>query len=259
MASAPEWRTRQNGECWGDERAGAPSAPEFWEDLMRAPAILAACLLAAAPIAAMAQSGLPSLFAAAIADTVAQQRPVAYEVTVESARGTMRYAFNGAVRGDARVRVLAPAERQLEASELRTIQRLRREGDGDIWCASHKLLEATDVRVVREDDATAVYAFTPSVAQVGGPANAAMIRYVRGEATVSKASTDVTAMRIYSVQPFHASLARIDRFTLNIRCDLGANGRRYAAETETDIHGSALTQRIDNHVVSRISNVRPVG
>jgi hypothetical protein len=224
---------------------------------MRVSAILAACLLAAAPVSAFAQGGLPSLFASAIADTVAVQRPMAYDVTVESARGTMRYTFNSSVAGDARVRVLSPAERELRPNELRTIQRLRHDADGDIWCASHKLLEATDVRMLREDDTTAVYVFTPSVEQVGGQMNAGMIRYVRGEATVSKVSRDVTAMRIYSVEPFHVSIARIDRFTLNIRCDVGTNGRRFAGQTETEIRGSALTQRIDNHVVSRISNFRP--
>lgn len=224
---------------------------------MRVLAVILAALLA--PALAFAQTGLPSLLAAAIAQTIAAQAPYAYEVTVESQRGALHYAFDPAQRGPARVRMIAPAESALDDRGRRTLQRVREDADGDIWCASAKLRQSRNLAIAREDAQTITYSFTPSPEQAGGPQSAAFVRYLRGEATVQRDTPDVTLIRISAAQPFHASIARVDSFNMTIRCEPGPNGRRFAAETVTEISGSALTQRFNERSVQRVHHLAARG
>ncbi len=209
----------------------------------------------AAPFA-LAQASLPALFASAIADTISAETPYSFDTRIESERGVMRYAYNAAATGPARVRLLEPAEATLDRRGRGTLERIRRDADGDIWCAGRKMRTARNVTVAREDANTITYAFQPSPEQAGGERSAGIVRHLRGEAVVSREGRDVTAIRIRATAPFHASIARIDRFTMDVRCDVAPNGRRYGAETVTHIAGSALGQAFDERSVQRVSNLR---
>lgn len=211
--------------------------------------------LALAAPAALAQGGLPTLLAAAITETVAAQAPYAYEVRVTSERGDLHYAFDPSARGDGRIRMISPGESELDARGRRFLRRAREEADGDIWCASRKMRDITDIQLIREDETTAVYSFTPSLEQVGEE-NASFRQHVRGEVTVLKGSRDVAAMRISSIRPFHASIARVDSFSMAVRCEPADNGRRYAAEVQSTFRGSVLGSRIDSRSTQRIVGLR---
>jgi hypothetical protein len=225
---------------------------------MRLLPLLAAGALSAALAApfALAQASLPALFASAIAETIAAEAPYSFETRIESERGVMRYAYDASASGRARVRLLEPAESALDRRGRATLERIRREADGDIWCAGRKLRTARNVTVAREDAATITYAFQPSPEQAGGERGASIVRHLRGEAVVARESRDVTAIRIRAAAPFHASVARVDAFTMNVRCDLAPNGRRYGAETVTHIAGSAFGQAFNERSVQRVSNLR---
>lgn len=222
---------------------------------MRA-ALLALGLTALAGVA-VAQTALPALLSTAIAETVARAAPHSYEVTVESERGTLRYAFDPSASGAARIRLISPAETALDSRQRQSLERIRRDADGDIWCASAKMRTANNVTVVSEDADSITYSFTPSPDQAGGQRSAGLVRHLRGEARVLKESRDVASIRISAPQPFHASVARIDRFNLSIRCEAAANGRRYAAETTSQFVGSVLGSNINERSVQRITNLRP--
>jgi hypothetical protein len=225
---------------------------------MRIVSALAALAVAAGLAAvAAAQSALPMLMAAANSETAAVATPYAYEVTVESERGRMRYAFDPTRTGAARVRLLEPAEGALEQRDRDALARIREDADGDIWCASRKLGDITNVSLLRESESEAVYAFTPSPALARRPDGATMMRHLRGEAVVLKDSRDVRELRIYAPRPFHASVARIDAFDMRIRCEAAPNGRRYGAETRTAIRGSALLQAFNATSVQRVVNLHP--
>lgn len=208
-----------------------------------------------APLA-FAQASLPALFASAIADTISAETPYSFDTRIESERGVMRYAFHANATGPARVRLLEPAETALDRRGRATFERIQRDADGDIWCAGRKLRTARNVTVAREDANTITYAFQPSPEQAGGERSAGIVRHLRGEAVVSREGRDVTAIRIRSAGPFHASVARVDRFTMDVRCDVAPNGRRYGAETVTHIAGSAFGQAFDERSVQRVSNLR---
>lgn len=227
---------------------------------MRTLLISAAAIAAIAlPTLAAAQAALPTLLAAAIAQTVQQASPHAYEATVTNSRGTLRYAYDPSAAANGRVRLLEPAENTLDARGRESLQRIRRDADGDVWCATAKMRGSTDVRVASEDADSITYTFTPSPAQAGGERAAGFVRHLRAEARVLKATQDVATVRITAPAMFRASVARIDRFDMNVRCDVAANGRRYAAETRTRIAGSALGNSFDESSVQRVSNLRPRG
>lgn len=213
----------------------------------------------ALPVAALAQAALPTLLAAAITQTTQQAVPHAFETTVTNSRGTMRYAYDPNGPAANRVRLLEPAESTLDGRGREALQRIRREADGDIWCATTKMRGSTNVRVASEDADSITYSFTPSPAQAGGERAAGFVRHLRAEARVLKGTQDVASVRISAPAMFRASVARIDRFDMNVRCDVAANGRRYAAETRTRIAGSALGNSFDETSVQRVSNLRPRG
>jgi len=223
---------------------------------MRFTLALGAVLLATS-LTADAQPALPPLLAGAISDTSAVASPYAYETSVESECGRMRYAFDPNAAGAARVRLLEPAESALQQRDRDALTRLRQDADGDIWCASRKLGDVTNVALLRENETEAVYAFTPSPALARRPDGAEMMRHLRGEAVVVKTSRDVRSLRIYAPAPFHASVARIDAFDMRIACETAPNGRRFGAETVTSIRGSALFQAFNARSVQRVSNLRP--
>ncbi len=223
---------------------------------MRKASVLAALAMLVCAGAAFAQATLPALLAAAIAETAAAARPVAYEVAVDHPRGAYRYLFDPAASGAQRVRLLAPAESELDGRTREALQRVRAEADGDIWCASRKLATARDVRAIAEDESSITYAFTPSPELAGGERGASVLRHVRGEMRVLKVSRDVAEVRIYAPAMFRLAIARIDQFDMRIRCDAAPNGRRYSAETATRVRGSALGQAFDERSTQRVT-LRP--
>lgn len=217
-----------------------------------------AALIALGGAVAGAQAALPALFATAIAQTVQSATPYAYEVSVESQTGAMRYAVNPAASGAARVRALQPAENALSSQGRQLLQTARRDPNlGDIWCASARLRQARDVRLVREDAISAVFSFTPSAEQIGGGRNAAFAQYLRGEAVVARDSQDISSIRIRAPQAFRASIARVDAFDMTITCAAAPNGRRYGAQTVSLIRGSALTRQFDVRTTQRVTALRP--
>jgi len=220
---------------------------------LAAAACLGAILLT--PLA-LAQASLPALFASAISETIAAETPYSFDTRVESERGVMRYAYDASASAAARVRLLEPAESTLDRRGRATLERIQRDADGDIWCAGRKMRTARNVTVAREDANTITYAFQPSPEQAGGERSANIVRHLRGEAVVSREGRDVTTIRIRSSAPFHASVARVDSFSMTIRCEPAPNGRRYGAETVTHIAGSALGQAFNERSVQRVSNLR---
>jgi len=85
-------------------------------------------------------------------------------------------------------------------------------------------------------------------------------RYIdrmRGELTLSKANPDVTAIRLFTPAPFSpAPLVEVRRVNVAITCQLAPNGRRYAAETISDVSVSAFGQDINQRTIQRARNLQ---
>ncbi len=83
------------------------------------------------------------------------------------------------------------------------------------------------------------------------------VERLRGEVTIAKATPDVTRVRLFTPESFDpVPLVRVERLNIVINCQAAPNGRRYAAETVTDIRGSALGQAFDERSVQRARNLQ---
>jgi hypothetical protein len=128
--------------------------------------------------------------------------------------------------------------------------------EGVSWCASEGMGRVTDVRLLREDDASATYAFQPTRESVRGEQAQRFAERLRGEVTVLKAAPDITRVRLYVPEAFSPfPLVRLESLNIVITCQAAPNGRRYAAETTTAIRGGAFGQTFDERSVQRARNL----
>ena len=109
----------------------------------------------------------------------------------------------------------------------------------------------------REDEATATYAFQPTRESVRGEQAQRYVDRLRGEFTLVKADSDISRIRLFTPEAFSPlPLVRVDRLNIDITCQTAPNGRRYAAESVTELRGSAFGQSFDERSVQRASNLR---
>lgn len=71
-----------------------------------------------------------------------------------------------------------------------------------------------------------------------------------------KATPDVTRVRLFVPEAFSPMpLVRVDALNIIITCQAAPNGRRYAAETNTSVSGSAFGQAFNERSVQRARNL----
>lgn len=197
----------------------------------------------------------PAVVAQAAAATQAARKAYAFDLTVESAGQVWKARFDPGAAPH--LRLVEPAS--LAGDAQTGFNNTAKTLEGVRWCASPELVRAP-MRLVRQDEASATYAFQPSAEMMTGAKDpksaAAMAAHLQGQFTVAKQAPDVTQMSMTLTQPFSpAPLVHVDRFDLSIRCAPAPNGRRYAAETTTDIKGTMLGRAIDRHSVQRTSGL----
>jgi hypothetical protein len=218
--------------------------------------VLAATVAALAVFTAFAaaQSGPPVLLARAIADTQAAKANYAFDFDLETSKQTWRARFDPGTTP--RLRLLEPRRDELKGSERRAFDRIAEQMEGVSWCASENLRRASDVRLLREDDETAVYAFAPDAESMRGQQSRQFADRLRGELTLIKAAPDIARVRLYAPEPFSPlPLTRIDELNIVITCQTAPNGRRYAAETVTNLRATALGQTVSERSVQRARNL----
>jgi hypothetical protein len=216
---------------------------------------IAACaaLLAFAGLAAAQSAGAAAL-AQAVQATAAAETAYAFDVEIDTSKLNWRARFDP--DATPRLRLISPRRDELEGGQRRAFDRIAEDYEGVSWCASEHLGRVSDVRLVREDAASAVYAFQPTRESIRGDEARQFAQHLRGEMTVDKAAQDVTRVRLYTPAAFSPfPLVRVDYTNIVITCAAAPNGRRFAAETVSEFRGSALGQAFDERSVQRQRNL----
>lgn len=213
--------------------------------------LLAVCAFC---VSATAQtSPLPLALQQAISATVTAKTPYAFDLELITEQRNWRAHFEPDERP--RLRLTAPAREALSAEDQRAFDRIAEQLEGLSWCAGETMSRVANVRLVRENDLEAVYAFQPTRASIRGPARR-FAPHLRGEFTLIKSGPDISRLRIHMPQPFSpAPLIDVSRIEIGIVCALAPNGRFYAAETTSDVRGSAFGQAFDDRRTQRARNL----
>lgn len=215
-------------------------------------ATLAAVIAFAA--AAAAQNAAPALIANAVAATQAAKADYAFDYDLETSKQTWRARFDP--RTNPRLRLVQPRREDLKGDERRAFDRMAEQMEGVTWCAGENMGRVENVRLVREDETSAVYSFQPNAESIRGEQARRFADRLRGELTLIKATPDVTRIRLYTPQAFSPMpLVQVEQLNIVITCQAAPNGRRYAAETVTDLRGSALGQAFNERSVQRARNL----
>lgn len=219
--------------------------------IVRAATVAAAIAFAAA---AAAQSAAPALLANAVTATEAAKADYAFDFDLETSKQTWRARFDP--RTNPRLRLVQPRREDLKGDERRAFDRLAQQMEGVTWCASENMGRVSDVRLVREDETSAVYAFQPNAESIRGEQARRFADRLRGELTLIKAPPDISRIRLYTPAAFSPMpLVEVQHLNIVITCQAAPNGRRYAAETITELRGSALGQAFSERSVQRARNL----
>jgi hypothetical protein len=213
---------------------------------------LAALLaLAALTASAAAQTApLPAALLQAVSATQAAKAPFAFDLDLQSRDQNWRLRFHP--RTNPRLQLLRPEANTLEDDQRRALQRMQERLEGLPWCASEEMRRVADVRRLREDAQTATYSFQPTRESIRSEQARGFATSLRGEFTVTKAAPDLTRVRIYAPRAFSPMLlVSIERFDIVVTCAPAPNGRRYAAETVSEVHGSAFGQAFSERSMQR--------
>lgn len=217
-------------------------------------ALLAAALLAA-PSALAQGAAAPAALAQAIAATTAAKVAYAFDVELTSSRMNWRARYEP--NANPQVRLVSPTRESMSGGERRAFDNYAEDMEGVSWCANDYMGRIANVRLISEDAETATYAFQPTRESIRNEDSRRFAQHMRGEMTLTKQNADITRVRIYAPQGFDAApLVRVNHINIVIRCTPAPNGRRFAAETTTEMRGSAFGQAFDENSVQRASNLR---
>lgn len=203
---------------------------------------------------AAAQSAATAVLSQAVAATAAAKADYAFDVEIDTAKLNWRARFEP--NATPRLRLVSPRRDELENNQRRAFDRMAEDFDGVSWCASEHMGRVTDVRLVREDAASATYTFQPTPESIRGEQARQFANRLRGEMTIDKAARDVTRVRLYAPEAFTPfPLVRVDSANIVVTCATAPNGRRFAAETVSEFRGSALGQDFNERSVQRQRNL----
>lgn len=203
---------------------------------------------------AAAQQAGTSLLSQAVAATAAAEADYAFDFEIDTAKLNWRARFEP--NATPRLRLVSPRPDELENDQRRAFDRIAEDFEGVSWCASEHMGRVADVRLVREDETSAVYAFQPTPESIRGEQALQFANRLRGEMTVDKAARDVTRVRLYTPAAFSPfPLVRVDNANIVVTCATAPNGRRFAAETVSEFRGSALGQDFNERSVQRQRNL----
>jgi hypothetical protein len=204
--------------------------------------------------AAAVEQGPPAAVAQAVAATQAAKAPYAFDLELVSSEQNWRARFEP--NATPHLRLLAPSRDALSENDRRAFDRMAEHMEGVSWCAGEGMGHVADVRLLREDADTATYSFQPTRDSIRGDQARRFADRLRGEFTLTKANPDIAAIRVFTPRSFSPlPLVNIERFNVAITCAAAPNGRHYAAETVSDVRGSAFGQVIDEHTVQRARNL----
>jgi len=215
-------------------------------------ATFAAVALFAGAVAA--QQAPAVILATAVAATQSAKTDYAFDFEFETAKQNLRARFNPGATPH--LQPVAPRREEMSNEQRQAFDNIARQMDGVSWCASEQMTHVASLRLLREDDASATYAFQPTAESIRSEQARRFANQLRGEVTLTKVSPDISRIRLFAPAAFSPfPLVNITRFDAVIDCAAAPNGRRYAAQTVTEITGGAFGQNFDQRSVQRTRNL----
>ncbi|MEZ5957368.1 MAG: hypothetical protein R3C27_09185 [Hyphomonadaceae bacterium] len=223
--------------------------------MFRVVRLLTLVAIAVFAASAAAQNVGPALLTQAVAATQAAKIDYAFDFELNTAKANWHARFDPAA--SPRLRLVTPQRSELDGDQRRAFDRMAEDFEGVSWCASEQMGRVDDVRLLREDEISATYAFQPTRESIRGEQARRFADRLRGEVTVLKASPDITRVRLFTPEAFSPMpLVRLDALNIVITCQAAPNGRRYAAETTSQVRGAAFGQAFDERSVQRSRNLQ---
>ncbi|MEQ1493970.1 MAG: hypothetical protein ABL932_25855, partial [Terricaulis sp.] len=128
--------------------------------------VLACAAVVAFAATAAAQSAGPALLTQAVAATQAAKADYAFDYELNTSKANWRARFDPSATPH--LRMVAPARDDLDNDQRRAFDRMAEDFEGVSWCASEGMGRVADVRLLREDEASATYSFQPTRESVRG-------------------------------------------------------------------------------------------
>lgn len=204
--------------------------------------------------AVAAQQAPAVILAAAVAATQGAKTDYAFDYELESAKQNWRARFDPGATPH--LHLVQPRREQLPDDQRRAFDDVARQLNGVSWCASQEMNHVAGMRLLREDDASVTYAFQPTAESIRNEQSRRFANQLRGEVTLTKATPDITRVRLYAPAAFSPfPLVSIAHLNVVIDCASAPNGRRYAAETTTELSGGAFGQNFEQRSVQRQRNL----
>lgn len=183
-----------------------------------------------------------------------------YAFTMEVDDGTNRFTATvdpSRPEGE-RVVALTPDPAGLTGDAARRAERLRKETEGDIWCAGLVEDVPDTAKRVSETATSATYAFTPKPADKTSDM-AKIAKHLEGRTVIDKASGQVLSFEMSAPRPFKpAMVAKVDRFSLKVACRPAPDGRTHIDSFSMSVAGSAMMQAFDQTERRSISALTPL-
>ncbi|MBL8537617.1 MAG: hypothetical protein JNM59_09480 [Hyphomonadaceae bacterium] len=212
------------------------------------------CVAIAATAAAQTGSAPPPALLQAVSATTAASADYAFDFELSSGERQWRARFDPSATP--RLRLTSPAPQSLNTGERQAFERMAARMEGVPWCASERMSQAANVRLIAENTETATYAFQPTAEMIRSEQARPFANRFRGEFTIVKSDPDISRFRIFLPRAFSpAPLVTIERFDVRVSCAAAPNGRQYAAETISDVRGSAFGSAINEQSVQRAHNL----
>ena len=208
-----------------------------------------------APFSTAQTGGPPAVLLQAVSATEAAKAPYAFDIELTRSAQTWRARFDPSA--SPRLRLLQPGLDELSASDRRAFGRLADQIDGVSWCAGENMGRVENVRLLRDDEGTATYTFQPTPDSIRGEQARRFADRLSGEFTLTKHNPDISSIRVFSPRAFSPlPLVQVEHLDISIACETAPNGRHYAAETISEVRGSAFGQAFDERSVQRTGNLR---
>jgi hypothetical protein len=221
--------------------------------LRTATALAAFCLglLGVAAATTAPHPAAPSGLTAAIAATAAARTPYAFDIDVNSSKINWRMHFGP--RATPHLQLVSPPRASLSHDQQQAFDQSAQQLDDVSWCASPNMAHVSALQLAREDAATATYSFQPTVASIRNPQTRRFANQLRGEFTLNKTDPDIARVHLFAPAPFSPMLmTQITRIDVVVTCSPAPNGRMFAAQTVTQVAGSALGQAFSEQTVQRV-------
>lgn len=220
--------------------------------------VLFAAILLTISASALAQSSqLPLPVSRAI--SASQGAQTSYAFDFDYASGTENFTARFDPRSEPRLRLLSPGRAALSEDLRESFDYFAESITGVSWCAGPNMAHISNVRLLREDETSAVYSFQPTRESVTGAQTRRVVNHLRGELTLSKASPDITRIRLFAPRPFSPAIgANVEIYTLTMTCAAAPNGRQYAVEIAYESRGSAFGRAFSVHTTRRLRELRGV-